>query len=249
MKDILAASDRDVIERVARSQSLLAFDFDGTLAPIVADREAARMRGRTRALLLEVAQLYPCVVISGRSRGDVLPRLDGAVMVEIVGNHGIEPSPDQESVAAINAALRRALALELYGVAGVEMEDKRFSLAIHYRGSRDPIEARRVIHEAAARIAIPTRLIDGKFVVNVVAAGAPTKGDAVLRLRRKLGVEIGLYIGDDDTDEDVFKIEADRDQLVSIRVGMSSTSAARYFVRTQRYVDALLARLLRHRRK
>ena len=63
MKDLLAATQRGIIEPFAWSRTLLAFDFDGTLAPIV-DRPAdAFMQPRTRALLKKAATLYPCVVI------------------------------------------------------------------------------------------------------------------------------------------------------------------------------------------
>ena len=71
MKSLLAPQNRSVLRRLVRGRVLLAFDFDGTLAPIVADPPAARLRPRTRRLLAEVARKYPCVVISGRSRADV----------------------------------------------------------------------------------------------------------------------------------------------------------------------------------
>ena len=77
MKSLLAPQNRSVLRRLVRGRVLLAFDFDGTLAPIVADPPAARLRPRTRRLLAEVARKYPCVVISGRSRADVARRLTG----------------------------------------------------------------------------------------------------------------------------------------------------------------------------
>ena len=68
MNRILSAANVDVLAQYAWSRVLLAFDFDGTLAPIVPDRDDARMRPRTRALLEEICRRYPCAVISGRSR-------------------------------------------------------------------------------------------------------------------------------------------------------------------------------------
>ena len=70
MKHILAPENADVLAQLAWSHVLLAFDFDGTLAPIVEDRDRAAMRERTRGLLVRLCALYPCAVISGRSRGD-----------------------------------------------------------------------------------------------------------------------------------------------------------------------------------
>ena len=70
MRHILARANRDVLRQFACSRVLLAFDYDGTLAPIVSDPKQAAMRATTRALLSEIAKRYPCVVISGRARAD-----------------------------------------------------------------------------------------------------------------------------------------------------------------------------------
>ncbi|MBC7781232.1 MAG: trehalose-phosphatase, partial [Proteobacteria bacterium] len=58
------AGEAALVEVIAR-RPLLAFDFDGTLAPIVPDRAAAVMTPTTASLLARVAELYPCAVISG----------------------------------------------------------------------------------------------------------------------------------------------------------------------------------------
>ncbi|HKU43339.1 MAG TPA: trehalose-phosphatase, partial [Polyangiales bacterium] len=71
MKHVLSRENREVLAQLARTRVLLAFDYDGTLAPIVAQRDRAHMRARTRRLLARVCALYPCAVISGRSRLDV----------------------------------------------------------------------------------------------------------------------------------------------------------------------------------
>jgi hypothetical protein len=77
MKSLLAPQNLPALRRLARGRVLLAFDFDGTLAPIVADPARAHLRPRTRRLLADVARKYPCVVISGRRRADVVGRLAG----------------------------------------------------------------------------------------------------------------------------------------------------------------------------
>lgn len=71
MTDILALRNQPVLERYASSNLLVAFDYDGTLAPIVSAPDRAHMRPQTRRLLKGVARRYPCVVISGRSRDDL----------------------------------------------------------------------------------------------------------------------------------------------------------------------------------
>ena len=70
MQNILSKANRELLEQFAWSNVLLAFDFDGTLAPIVDDPERACMRAKTRRQLEQAAELYPTIVISGRSQED-----------------------------------------------------------------------------------------------------------------------------------------------------------------------------------
>jgi trehalose 6-phosphate phosphatase len=248
MRRILDRDNLDILAQLAWSRVLLGFDFDGTLAPIVADRDAAVMRSETAALFAEVCSLYPCAVISGRSRADVAERVGAAQVKYFVGNHGMEPqgasAGGRPEIAAAAELLGRALAEH----AGVDIEDKQYSLAIHYRRSRRTREARAAITCAIAALPTPMRTVAGKMVVNVVPAHAPHKGDALLELREREGASTALYVGDDVTDEDVFAIDQPG-RLVSVRIGESKASAAKYFVRNQREIDALLTKLALHRRE
>jgi trehalose 6-phosphate phosphatase len=242
MKHILADDNVDVLARLAWSRTVVAFDFDGTLAAIVSDRRSAALRKATLALLQRVCELYPCAVISGRSRSDVSARLEGVDVKYIVGNHGLEPGVDLDRFEADVAAVLPRLHLELDGLSGVEIENKRYSLAIHYRRSRHKGAVRRRI--AAAAAGTPNmRVIAGKLVVNLVPRGAASKGDAVLRVRAAEGADTAVYVGDDVTDEDVFVLDQPG-RLLGIRVGRSLRSAAMYFVRDQREVDRLLQTLI-----
>ena len=83
----------------ASSNVLVAFDFDGTLAPIVPKPSRARMRARTRRLLDAVARRYPCVVISGRALNDIEERVEGIPLWHVAGNHGMEPWEQTEAIA------------------------------------------------------------------------------------------------------------------------------------------------------
>jgi trehalose 6-phosphate phosphatase len=242
MRDILAPAQRHVLERFARSRVLLAFDFDGTLAPIVAEPDRAAMRPSTRRLLKEAARTYPCVVISGRGRSDVARRLRGVALAAVVGNHGLEPWQAQ---ARPGRDVRRWVPLleeQLGGIQGIAIEDKGLSLAVHYRKSRAKGKARARILAAAGRLG-RTRLLGGKQVINVLPAGAPHKGLALERIRARLGCETAVYVGDDETDEDVFALGRPR-KLLAIRVGRKRGSSAACYVRRQAEIDLLLGRLL-----
>lgn len=220
----------------------MAFDFDGTLAPIVAEPRRARMRARTRRLLKAVAQRYPCVVISGRSRADVSSLIARVPIWHVSGNHGLEPwGEDAAYVARIRDWLVR-LRGALEGVEGVVIENKRFSLSIHYRNARAKRSARAAIKAAVGRLR-GARVIGGHEVVNVVPRGAPHKGVALERSRRLLVCDTAIYVGDDETDEDVFAA-ARLDRLLGIRIGSNEPSRARYRLKDQREIDAFLQALL-----
>lgn len=247
MKDILAGPQLETLAQFAWSNVLVGLDFDGTLAPIVQRPEAAKLRARTRSLLVSLAAEYPVAVLSGRARDDVASRMEGIPVAAIVGNHGLEPGADLAACKALVARwipiVRTALAAE----AGVEVEDKTFSFAVHYRRSRTRREALARIQAVIASLGPGTRVIGGKLVVNVLPAGAPHKGIALMRLRAELGVDTALYVGDDVTDEDVFSLD-DPGRLLSIRVGHHTRSRARYYVSSQRAVDDLLKVLVTARR-
>ena len=245
MKHILARANSSVFQQLAWSQVLLAFDYDGTLAPIVEDPEEAWMRPRTRALLAQVARRYPCAVISGRAQWDVLRRLRGIGVVEAIGNHGLEPSRSATTFVKQVREWLPKLERRLAELRGVDIEDKGLSLAIHYRRSREKRRARALIRRSTADLA-KVRSISGKLVINLVPDGAPHKGIALQEARARFGCDTAIYVGDDETDEDVFALD-EPGRLLSVRVGASVRSRAAYFIRNQKSIDAMLAALLSYR--
>ena len=89
---ILTPEHERTLASFALSNVLVAFDYDGTLAPIAARPEDAHMRPATRLLLTSVAMVYPTVVISGRALADVTAMLSSVPLWYIYGNHGLEPA-------------------------------------------------------------------------------------------------------------------------------------------------------------
>lgn len=246
MREILSRANREVLRQFAWSNVLLAFDYDGTLAPIVLDPDRAAMRAGTRRLLATVAARYPTIVVSGRSRRDVRRWLQGVPLKQIVGNHGIEPwqahRPLMDEVARCLPVLERCLS----GHAGVRIENKSYSVSVHYRRSRQKRRALDAILRASARLGA-VRVIGGKQVVNILPAGAPHKGMALERERDRLGCDTAIYVGDDETDEDVFALDQPG-RLLTIRVAAKRSSRAVYCLRNQAAMDDLLAVLADLRR-
>ncbi len=246
MRDVFAPPSLQVLARLARSEALLAFDYDGTLAPIVEDPGAAWMRPRTRDLLAELARVYPCIVISGRTQDDALRRLRGVGVMEVIGNHGLEPWRRTVPLATQVREWVPVLERELAGQEGVGIEDKLFSVAVHYRRAPDRRQARAAIVRVASGLE-HARLVGGKCVVNLMHDAAPHKGAALQSARERLGCDTALYVGDDATDEDVFRLD-DPSGLVTVHVCRKPTSRATFFLRDQRAIDTLLERLVALRR-
>jgi trehalose 6-phosphate phosphatase len=238
MRYLLSRESRAVVTRLAQERTLCAFDFDGTLSPIVEHPDRAGMRVRTRRLLRSLAALYPCIVVSGRARADVVGRLSGANLARVIGNHGAETetTPNTRQVQQ----WKTVLAAELEPLPGMWVEDKGLSLAVHYRQSRHKTEARRRIF-AAGRKLEHVHIFGGEQVVNLVVDTAPDKGDALAAERARLGCNWVLYVGDDENDEDAFSLDGN---VVPVRIGRKQRSHARYYLRTQVEIDELIELLV-----
>jgi trehalose 6-phosphate phosphatase len=234
-----------VLERLASGRSLLAFDYDGVLAPVVRDPQGAPMQPSTRRLLVRLARVWPCAVISGRA-WDRTRRLTEAVVPIVVGNHGFElghPRPVPRAVLHRVRGWREALGRELDGMPGVYFEEKRSTLAIHYGLERRWRSIEAAVHREASRLR-GARLVHGKKVLNVIPAGFPDKGDAVRALLRNLRLTAALYAGDDVTDEDAFEVGPPT--VIGVRVG-PGRSRAPFRLSSQDRIDELLELLLRLR--
>jgi trehalose 6-phosphate phosphatase len=245
IRRILAKRHQPTLAAFAWSNVLVAFDYDGTLAPIVANPQQAKMRRKTRRLLTAVARRYPCVVISGRSRRDVSRCVGNIPIWHLSGNHGLEPwgqnVVDLVQVREWVETLRR----RLNGCSGITIEDKSYSVTVHYRHAPQKARARRAI-EGAVRTLRGARALGGKHAVSLVPRGAPNKGTALERARRLLACDTAIYVGDDETDEEAFAA-ASPDRLLAIRIGFRGGSKARYHLSNQQEIDALLEALLAYR--
>jgi trehalose 6-phosphate phosphatase len=216
-----------------REHPLLAFDFDGTLAPIVARPEAARIPPAVAQRLRRLAERLPVAVVSGRAVADLRKRL-GFEPRFVVGNHGAE---DEADAQAAQARVRRLDPLRqqlqsrraALAAAGVTVEDKGQSLALHYRLAPDRERARALIGELLAGAGPGLEAFGGKMVENVVAAGSPDKARAVQQLVARSGTGHAFFAGDDVNDEPVFA--AAPLHWLTVRIGRGGrASQARYFL-------------------
>ena len=233
--------------RDAASQPLLyAFDFDGTLAPISRDRRAVYVSDSTLQSLGELAKRAPCAIVTGRALADVAMRINGYVP-HLIGNHGIESPLTSPSVlveaertcAKWKHQLQSALPMT---PPGAEIEDKRYSLTVHFRGAQNPADVSLAALAALRRLSPAPQLIEGKYAINVLPPGQSGKGRATLALMKHLGRTGLFYIGDEETDETVFSLG----QVVTmgVRVGRVDGSRAGFYLHDQAEVEGLLRLLV-----
>ncbi len=208
----------------------MACDYDGTIAPIVADPMKAQPLRDTSVALRSLAALpqTSVAVISGRSLRDLamLSRLPAEI--HLVGSHGTEFDIDFAlDLDPILKARRTLLVAGLGEIADrfpeVTLEKKPASVAVHYRNVADETVARvlEALDELAERIGELT-VRHGKRVCELLVV--PTdKGHALRTIRANVGATAVVFLGDDVTDEDAFATLHGPD--VGIKVGEGDTIA------------------------
>jgi trehalose 6-phosphate phosphatase len=250
IRPLLSAAGEAELATLAAARSLYAFDFDGTLAPIVASPDRARITAPMSRLLVALARQAPVAVISGRSRSDLRMRLPSDLL-HIVGNHGNESEAefaDELEQRRLVATWRRQLETLLSGAASREIliEDKGLSLSLHYRLAADRDRARSAASKAIEQLTPAPLVIGGKMVINLLPQTARTKLEALQELATREQARRVLFVGDDDTDELVF--ERAPPEWITVRVAHWNGSRARYFLHQQSNVTVLLDLLLRNLR-
>lgn len=247
MIDILSPPGLAALRSFITPQTLCAFDLDGTLAPIIDDPAQVALPVAVRQAMQQLCSLVPVAIITGRGCEDARSRL-GFAPRYLVGNHGLEGLPDHtvnlEELRALidrwNRELQRLLPASI--LPELLVESKAGSLSLHYRHAADPAAAQQTLLEAISQLQPQPRHVGGKCVENLVPHGVPHKGDALLHLLEHSGCSNALFVGDDVTDEDVFRLADPR--ILSIGVGTERPTAARHFVQDQASMAVLLEQLL-----
>jgi trehalose 6-phosphate phosphatase len=186
-------SDRLAAFERAEGRAGVLLDFDGTLSPIVARPELAKMRDAARRSLTRLVGRYPLVaVISGRTDGELASLVD-VPGVRLVGMYGMgDPSE-------LPAGMAEAVAEAAATIAGARVEFKGSSIAVHVRGAADPDTAEGALREPLDEIGRTHgfQVIAGKRVLELVREGRPMKEGAVERLVVDERLSAALFAGDD----------------------------------------------------
>ncbi|CDO60341.1 Trehalose-6-phosphate phosphatase (EC 3.1.3.12) [Candidatus Phaeomarinobacter ectocarpi] len=245
----------DIISRMAGRRPALFLDYDGTLVPLARRPELAIAPPELLKALSRLADLMPVAVVTGRGRPDVM-RMLGVKGIAYAGSHGFDIVDAEGNDLsgdigdAFLPALKKAslaLAAFLDPIDGAFLEDKIYSLAIHYREvlpERHGDIAAAVEAEAARH---PTlKKAGGKMIHELRPDMEWNKGTAILHVMEAMGLTqdtcMPFYIGDDETDEDGFR--AIRDIGVGIKVGADTgATAARFTLQSPEAVGVFLRQL------
>jgi trehalose 6-phosphate phosphatase len=214
MKDWQNAVTNELDVLIGKSRLGLITDVDGTISPIVDTPEEAQVTPRNRELLAALAgSLQLVAVVSGRAAADVQSRVDVPNVV-YVGNHGLERWQDGKiivpaGVSQYRPAVKEALAeIQAEIVPGMMVEDKDATLSIHYRNTPDPDAAattfRPLINTIGAKHGL--RIFEGRMIFEVRPPIEINKGTAVRDLINEFALDAAVYLGDDVTDVDAFKV-------------------------------------------
>lgn len=244
----------------ARPHILVGLDFDGVLAPIVEDRDAARAWPGTMDAVRALAALRQTdvVLVSGRALDSLaaVSDLGPQDAVSLVGSHGAETSvrgpsgsllpstaltsEDERRLASVVEALQAIAATD----PGLDVELKPTGAVLHTRRAAPDVATDVEERALAGPGSWPgVHAIRGKAVVEL-AVVETSKGVALQRLRSALGADAVLYAGDDVTDETAFAVLTAGD--VGVKVGPGDTSAA-YRVDGPPEMRELLQRLVADR--
>ncbi len=225
-------------------------DYDGTLTPIRDRPDLAVMSDETRDALRRVAEKHAVAIVSGRDRKEV-EDLVAVRGIFYAGNHGFDIKgpgvsmvhPEAEAAMPLIAKAGQKLSERLGAVPGSLIEEKGFSVSVHYRLVEDRYvpEVEDAVTEAV-RDNAKLRLMRGKKVFEILPAVNWDKGKAVRWIMDVLGLSWEtvsvIYIGDDVTDENAFRMIRTRGTGVSVS-GKIRESAADFRISSPEEVKRL----------
>lgn len=223
--------------RVRRKNIFFIFDFDGTLSPIVSNPNEAQIRPTTKKLIGLLHKVSKVGIISGRSLADLIPRI--RLKLDLIsGTHGLEsPFSSIKDYNEYDCFFKSLQSILQDMFPELIFENKRIGFSIHYRNLKNS----KVITQEIMGIlsTFPElKVIGGKKVLNILPNRPHDKGWVMKKLLEKHPEYDFFYIGDDTTDEEIFKINNPR--LLSIRIEKSNTTHAPLFLNNQNEIDSFL---------
>lgn len=216
---------------IKRHNPIIGLDFDGTLVGIQPNPEAVRLTAEAQEVLERLSKRYECAIITGRMLTDIQKKVPIAGF-HFVGTHGTQILKKDGSLWEYEnprwTEWRQERWEEFCAWAqahGARIEDKRLSVAIHYRGSSQEqwwrSQAGPLLKNWFGDVAV---VMDGIKAWNVTPEGAPHKGASALSLCQQTGHDALVFFGDEATDENVFRLS--QVKVFGVKVGEGATAAS-----------------------
>ncbi len=230
---------------------LVATDYDGTLAPLVNDPQAARPHPQSIIALTALGELPQThvAVISGRALGDLAKHLPDLHRAHLVGSHGSEFEAGAATpLTPESLELLKHVEAESQRVAdqtpGAMIERKPGGVAFHYRNVEEG-QGEKAVANLLKSLGGEAHIFvrHGKKVLELMVVKT-NKGQALEALRQRVGATAVLFIGDDLTDEDAFAVLAGPD--IGVKVGPGPT-AAKYRLAATSDIARMLAQIAEKR--
>ncbi|HUC81835.1 MAG TPA: bifunctional alpha,alpha-trehalose-phosphate synthase (UDP-forming)/trehalose-phosphatase [Flavisolibacter sp.] len=231
----------------------ILLDYDGTLSPL---QKMPSMAAPTNELIELLTHLCrdeknEVVIISGRD-AQTLENWLGKLPVSLVAEHGaaVKSTGDEWREQATMASewkekIRPLMQLFVNRCAGSFIEEKKSTLAWHYRNTHPDLgfSRSRELRNSLLQLTgnTPLQVIDGNKVLEVRMVGVD-KGTTALNMIKSINPNFILCIGDDTTDEDMFRSVTEV-KGYTVKVGRGNT-AAEYTILSQKDVFPFLRRLL-----
>jgi trehalose 6-phosphate synthase/phosphatase len=216
----------------------LLLDYDGTLVPFAAEPRLAQPDKELLELLAVLGSdpANQVTIVSGRQRS-TLEDWFGRLPISLIAEHGVWLRNNNSTwrllknmTADWKERVRPILQLYVDRLPGALLEEKEFSLAWHYRRAdleQASLRAKELVDDLAGYTRnIDVQVLEGNKVIEIRNTGV-NKGTAALEWLGNHPAEFILGIGDDWTDEDLFR--ALPATAISVRIGLANT-AARYYL-------------------
>jgi trehalose 6-phosphate synthase/phosphatase len=244
---------KSIIKQIQKAKRRLIFlDYDGTLVPFVSIPDMAKPSKDVSRILKDLSEddRNEVVLISGRDRMTI-DNWFSMFKINFVAEHGVWIKNKNEDWKLIQplktdwkSKIRPILEIHVDRLPGSFVEEKEFSLAWHYRNTHPELAIVRTKELIDDLVNLTSRIgvsiLQGNKVIEVRNANV-NKGTACLKWLPKANYSAIIAIGDDWTDEDLFK--ALPENSYTIRVGLTP-SFANYYLRNYIEVIRFLRKLI-----
>ncbi len=254
-------SGKSVIETT--KQLVFFLDYDGTLTPIVESPELAVLSKDMKDIIENIASLHTVAVVSGRMREDVQNLVD-IKNIFYAGSHGFDIKgpggftmihPVAEKTIPLVAEIIEKLKNEFQNIEGALVEEKKFSVAAHYRKVKKESDLQYIekIIEQIIEDHKELRMLKGKKVFEILPNIDWDKGKAIRWILDAMGLlwenTSTFYIGDDTTDEYAFRTLITRGTAIMVTDDPFKPSTADFQLNSPEEVKKFFEKIIKNSKK